>query len=399
MGEVTVRRSTPDELREVARATRIALLDGPPDDAAWAAAEESWTTQRSFSAWDGDRCVGHVAYFDVDTVVPGGERVATAAVTRAGVVPTHTRRGIFRRLMHALHEDARTRGLPLASLRASEATIYERFGYGPAGHALTATIDTTRARPLRGADTSGSLELVVDTTDLADLVEPIYDRAMRRPGVITRPRWLWNRYFENVTGHTSESVVLHRDADGVADGYAHYEVKWSEDLTGSDVGLGYVHEVWAADPATEIALWDFVVGISPVREIKVDELAVDSVLFAAAHDPRAVRVTSRWDEQWVHLLDPDAALGARRFAAAASVVIGVDDRAWRIGGNDGGATPTTSTPDLTTDAAGLGATYMGSTSWWDLVAAGRATAASDDAIARADALFAHRPLAFAGSFF
>lgn len=398
MGEVTVRTTAADELREVARATRVALLDGPPDDDAWATAEPSWTAQRSFSAWDGDRCVGHVSYFDVDTVVPGGARVRTAAVTRAGVVPTYTRRGIFRRLMDELHADAVDRGCVLTSLRASEATIYERFGYGLSGLAVTATIDTSRARPLRGAATGGTLELV-DAAAVAATVRPVYDRSMSRPGTITRPDWLWDRYFEKVTGHTAESVVVHRDAGGDVDGYAHYDVEWSATTFGSDVGAGHVHEVWATNPAAEIALWDFVLGISPVRSVKVDELAADSVVFAAAADPRAVAVTSRWDEQWVRLADLDAALAARRYPAAASVVIGVGPNAWRIGGNDGGATPTTSAPDLSCDAAGLGAVYMGSTSWWDLAASGRATATSDDAVTRADALFAHRPLAFSGSFF
>ena len=52
-----------------------------------------------------------------------------------------------------------------------------------------------------------------------------------------------------------------------------------------------------------------------------------------------------------------------------------------------------------TDTAGISAAYLGSTSWWELVATGRAVAAHAVATGRADAVFAHRPLAFSGTFF
>ena len=59
---------------------------------------------------------------------------------------------------------------------------------------------------------------------------------------------------------------------------------------------------------------------------------------------------------------------------------------------------TDTTAGIATDIAGLSAAYLGSTSWWELVAGGRASGDAD-AVRRADALFAHRPLAFCGSFF
>ena len=401
---IEVRATAPEERRAAANATRIALLDNPPDDEIWAKHEARWQSLRSFSAWDGDRCVGHVGSFDTETTVPGGAHLTTIGISSAGVLPTHVRRGIFRRLIDALIDDAVTDGVALASLRASEATIYGNFGFGMAGDALTATIDVARARPLRGATTEGSIELVPGS-EILDTVQPIYDRADRRPGRIARPGWLWGRYFENaITGHSVENVVVHRSADGEPDGYAHYQLNWSDDIFGADHGTGKVHEVWATSPGVELALWQFLFDIPLVRQLSVDELATDSVLVHAVADYRALRVGLRWDEQWLRILDVDAALAGRSWADAAPIVVGlVDSRAdgasrrWRIGA--GAATATDDLADLTTDIAGLSAAYLGSTSWADLTSAGRAEANDDAAVRRADAVFAHRPLTFSGSFF
>jgi predicted acetyltransferase len=401
---IEVRATAPEERRAAANATRVALLDNPPDDETWAKHEARWQSLRSFSAWDGDRCVGHVGSFDTETTAPGGAHLTTIGVTSAGVLPTHVRQGIFRRLIDALIADAIADGVALASLRASEATIYGNFGFGMAGDALTVTIDVARARPLRGATTDGTFDLVPGA-EILDTVRPIYDRADRRPGRIARPDWLWGRFFENaVTGHSVENVVVHRSATGEPDGYAHYQLNWSDDIFGADHGTGKVHEVWATSPEVELALWQFLFDIPLVRQLSVDELAADSVLFHAAADFRAVRVGMRWDEQWLRILDVDAALAGRSWADAAPIVVGLVDsgadgasRRWRIGA--GAATATDDLADLTTDIAGLSAAYLGSTSWADLTSAGRAEANDDATVRRADAVFAHRPLTFSGSFF
>ena len=63
--------------------------------------------------------------------VPGGT-VRAAGLTVVGVLPTHRRRGILRRMMRAQLDDVHRRGEPVASLWASEDTIYGQFGYGMA---------------------------------------------------------------------------------------------------------------------------------------------------------------------------------------------------------------------------------------------------------------------------
>ena len=153
---IEVRPTQTDEYRRAAGAMAIALMNAPPNDEQWERSRPSWEEMASLSAWDGDRCVGHAGQFLVDTTVPGGARVPTAAVSRVGVMATHRRRGIATRLMEGLVVDAVDRGLALMSLRASETTIYGRYGFGLAGDFGDADLIPARARPIAGAATGGS---------------------------------------------------------------------------------------------------------------------------------------------------------------------------------------------------------------------------------------------------
>src|SRR5688572_18570814 len=85
--------------------------------------------ERCVSAFDGDKRVGSSAAYSFRLTVPGGE-VGAAGITGVGVLPDHRRRGILRQMMAWLHDDAIRRGEPVAVLGASEAAIYQRFGYG-----------------------------------------------------------------------------------------------------------------------------------------------------------------------------------------------------------------------------------------------------------------------------
>lgn len=403
MTAFTTRPTTPDEWRIAGDVMRTALLLGPATDDDWAKTEASWADQDGIAAWELDACIGHAAGYRFDMLVPGGAWVPTSGVTRVGVLPTHRRRGVLTALLGELADGARARGQALAALRASEGTIYGRFGYGIASHRLAVRIDTTRARRTTAPRGSGSFRLL-PAHDVLDAVPGIYERSAQRPGAVRRPDWMWRRYLDDaVDGHTSERVVVHTSPEGVDDGYAQYSLSWKDQQGAMETGAGEVAEVRAASPAVEAALWDYLLGLDLVQSLDLQELPSDDLLFQIAGEPRAVALTARSDELWLRVLDVHAALGARSFNDAAPVVIAVeDDRyddnrgSWRVGPDR--VERTSASSGIVTDPAGLGAAYLGSTSWWELVASGRASGDAD-AVRRADALFAHRPLAFCGSFF
>ena len=402
---IEIRPTQPGEWRTAANTMAAALMSPPYDDEMWERMIPSWEDSTSYSAWEGDRCVGHASQFDVDTVVPGGVRLPTKAVSRVGVSSTHRRRRVATGLLHELVHDADRTGAVMMSLRASEATIYERFGFGLAGDYVTATLDPRRAAPIRGADRTGSFRLLV-ADEIADVIADLYNRvAFTRPGVITRPRPWIDRYFRNaIEGKTASFVAVHTDDDGVDDGYVHYDASWDDEHVDGPQGKGEVHDLFGATPAVELALWQYLCDVDLVTRWRLDERPVDDAVRWAASDVRAYRVRSIEDEQWVRLVDVGAALAARSYAPLDGTVrikitdplLPANDGTWEI--DAGGARRTDASADVITDIVGLSAAFLGGTSWHSIAAMGRASG-DPERIRVADHLFASTPLPFCGSFF
>lgn len=403
---ISIRATEPHEYRQAATAFLIALMQPPPDDEAWERNRASWEGMPSFSAWDATSCVGHASTGLVDTTVPGGARLATSAVTRVGILPTYRRQGIATGLMQALIDDAVARSLVLMSLRASEAVIYGRFGFGVAGDHSMVSIDPARATPLIGASDGGSLR-ILEPTEIVDVTGPLYERiAHRRPGVITRPTaWQMRLVRSAVERTTASFVAVHCDHDGRPDGYVHYTVTWSDGATPVTSGEGEVHDLWGASDGVELALWRYVLELDLVTVWTSSTRPVDDLLRRAVADPRAYQQVAVQDEQWLRLIDVDRALGGRTYnAASGSVTIQVTDPlissnngTWRISAD--GAVRTADAPDLRVGIETISAAYLGGPSWASLAGTGVVELLDGNAIATADALFASRPLPYCGTFF
>lgn len=408
----TVRETTPDERRRANDTFREALLYAPVTDAEWSEpwVQGSWDGSNSLSAWEGDRCIGHAAAFDLRTVVPGGAVLATAGVTRVGVLPTHTRRGVLTALLTQLLTDARARGKVLASLRASEAVIYGRFGFGVAGEYASVEIDTGPHTRFARHRSDGSVRRL-DRTDVMAVVPPLADRLGHdRPGVLVRPAWMHSRLLGDATAEgKSTFVAVHCDSDGRDDGWVAYAVAWDEGEYGTRPrGTCEVLDLWGADSHVELALWRHVLDLDLVEVVRSDERPIDDTVRYAMDDSRAYRFIAVDDEQWLRLIDVDAALRARTYStSSASLSIAIDDPlldantgVWRVSATGAERIDlAASEADITADIAAISAAYLGGTPWWACAARGLAVERRPGALAEADDLFAHRPAPFCGSHF
>jgi predicted acetyltransferase len=406
---VEIRKTRPEERRQVANVVSAALLHSYPDDESWAKSGPSWDGSDSLSAWDGDQCVGHAAGYRVETVVPGGARLATSAVSRVGVRSTARRRGVASGLMRRLLIDAAERGQVLASLRASEAVIYGRFGFGIAGWASEIRFQPRLAGAISGV-APGSTR-ILEPDEILTVLPPLYDRIARRPGIITRPEFFWRRYYEDAlkAGGDAHYAAVHLDPTGAEDGFVHYHLKWTDASFEDSEGKGEVFDLFGASPGVELALWSFLGDIDLVRTWTSSERPVDDVVRLALANQRAFSVRNGgWDEQWLRLLDVDAALQARTYGDADAVIVAVEDDllaantgVWSIDRNGakrlGGVRADAA--DLSTDVRTLAATYLGGFRWSALAAAGRVQVGDPEALARADALFLSPVAPFCGSFF
>ena len=143
---------------------------------------------RLINAFDGERRVASSGAFSMQLTVPGGAVVAVSGITGVGVVPDARRRGVLRSMMGWLFEDAVKHHEPLAILWASEAAIYQRFGFGMG--TLVSSFEVERDRivlrePLPPRD--DVRVRLVGVEEGARLAAPIYDQIRARaPGTLER---------------------------------------------------------------------------------------------------------------------------------------------------------------------------------------------------------------------
>ncbi len=408
MSDFDIRPVAVDERRTAVDALRTALLSGPVGDKDFEAGRASFDDSDSLAAWDGDRCVGHVGSFRFDSTVPGGARVPTAGITRVGVLPTHTRRGLLTQLMHRLLAESRDRGNVIATLHASETPIYRRFGFGLASDAVAAEVTARNTVPWTAPAVPGSMRLLAHT-EVLDVVPDLYECVARwRVGSISRPSWMWSRILKDAAQPTTtlhgkgSFVAVHTDVDGNDDGYVYYDVDWDEPFAANPVGAGTLRDLWGASSTVEIELWRYLLGIDLVTRWRAGMRPVDEPVRRAMFDSRAYEVKQCIDDQWVRVLDVDAALAARTYGPVDSaIVIEVDDPMFADNGgrwslSSAGAVRTNAPADVDVGIETLSATYLGAVSWTDLGPIAGVTA-SDELLGRLDALFAVGPTPFCGT--
>ena len=132
-----------DDLIAAANVFRAAMVGIPPmSDLPPGQITKLLDPGRTVGAFVGGQLVGTADAATSTLTLPGGATVSHAAVTHIGVLPSFTRKGIATDLIRHQLGDIAARGEVVASLRASEATIYERYGYGVASSAQSVEIQT-----------------------------------------------------------------------------------------------------------------------------------------------------------------------------------------------------------------------------------------------------------------
>jgi predicted acetyltransferase len=330
-----------------------------------------WDLSRHLAAFDGSTMCGTFRSWASELTVPGGAQVAASCIAGVAVLPTHRRRGILRRFIAAEHSAARERGEALTLLYASEYPIYGRMGYGVGTRQATFTLDT-RGTSFHPHPTSvGTVEMGVPTHLERDAARDVYDRCRRqRTGELRRRPWSWDFDFglrPTTWGNDWRGfVALHRDQDGQPDGYARFSVdgRWQDRQPKNVLKVDELH---AFSEAVSADLWRFLAGLDWVTSIVAERRIPADPLPWLLTNSRAAVLGDVSDALWVHLVDVPRALEARTFAGEGSLVLDVvdgDERtrvALEVDPDGSRCRPTTRSPDVTVQAAVLGAAYLGGT--------------------------------------
>jgi predicted acetyltransferase len=349
--------------------------------------------ERMHAAFEDGRIVGGAGVYPFEMTVPGGP-LRCAGVTVVGVLPTHRRRGILRRMMTAQLEDIRERGEPFAALWASEDTIYGRFGYGAASRCAETKLPRVAAALRPGTPPKEGQVQLVDHDEAMKTFPRIYDRIRRtQPGFVLRTRewWQGRNLDDTQEWRRAGSGPLNRallELDGRPAGYAIYRI--SQHPTEFKRTLR-VQEAHGLDARATREIWRFLLAVDWMEDVEARLLPLDHPIWLLVARPRQLGMKV-WDGLWIRPVDVGAALSGRSYNDGRVTIEVVSDPlfednlgCWTIA--DGRARKTSRRPDVRLDVQTLGSVYLSGFTFAELARGGRVEEVARGGIKRADALF------------
>jgi predicted acetyltransferase len=320
------------------------------------------------------------------------------------VLPSFTRQGIATDLMRHQLRDFAGRGEVVATLRASEATIYGRYGYGVASSSQTVEVQTARAalRPDVGA---GGPVRLLDSAQVWDVLPEIYaQNRPARPGTIDRPDVWWHGVRLRTESSLGAWYVAVHGAPGSETGFVRYRPVDTEKWFVSDQRTVVVEDFFAPTTDAYLGLLRFLLDLDLIDRVVFWMLPLDDPLPWLLLDRRALKVAAVHDETWLRIVDVEKALTARRYARDGAVIIAVDDPL--LPGNSisvnvagDGAEATEQRPQLRVGVEGLASVLLGGATWRSLAVAGVARADDPAVFDVADRLFTVHDAPYAGFYF
>lgn len=394
---IEIRPVTADEMAEFDRVPSYAFADNrTPEELKErpGALQPEWT-HAAFV--DGRIATSFGAYpFQVRL---NGAPVQMAAVTAVGSYPEFRRQGLLRRVMTQAISDERDRGQSIAILWASFGAIYQRFGYGLAtmNHVLTLEPRNIAFNDAAPESQGGVRVLALD--EARPLMEGIY-REFRRPRnlMIDRAPQLWDARLRD---KKLRYGVYYR-ASGDATGYLSFTTRERDYSTPEPLDPGpdqfmEIRDAIALDPDAERGIWNFIAAHDLVGRARWWNFDPNSAAPFYLQEPRDLRRTTG-DGIWMRVTDVEAALPQRPYGEEGALTLRIveDDIAdWNNGsyrletdGAESTVTRTTDAADLTLRPAQLAVLLAGNATATQLARGGLIEAANDEALRRADRIFA-----------
>ncbi len=322
-----VRPATADEMPELRRVVTAALAMDPSETSAF-------EPEMSLCVFDDDRLASVHGSWPL-TMRFNGKAAPISGVTMVATHPPDRGKGHLRRLTtNHFHELLETGERPLAVLYASQAQIYQRFGY-----AVVSTHHSYRVEPrfLQFSEPlaiEGSIREVDQDRDFGMLVD-LY-RAYRddRTGLLHRGRPMWNAGVlapVHEKGATKQVVVY--EEHGEALGYSVYTVQPDGERQPPEPGQKVViNDLVALTPVAYQAFWRHLAGFQLARFIEWPQVPEDDPLPHLLLEPRMLRDTAR-DGLLARVVDLPRAVDARGYDTAATISVDLIDELcpWNAG--------------------------------------------------------------------
>ncbi|MEM8923983.1 MAG: GNAT family N-acetyltransferase [Actinomycetota bacterium] len=318
-----IRPANPEEMGRLAALTGYvyggSFGDGP-EAAAGSGIRPEWT----LCAFDGERmaaCYSTIPF----TMRAAGRAMALGGVSTVGTMPQYRRRGLVRSFTERSFVEMFETGRPVAALWASQAAIYQRYGYSRAGALRQYSIDTVDIAFHDGDPGLGDVALHDPETGYPVAKAVYADFVADRMCYLHRAKPVWDM---NAFAHRPEDGPVHvavsHDGDGRPNGYAVYTLRSGRvehPARGQEL---VVRDLAWLDLDGYRSLWSWFARHDLVGRVRWDTAPLDDPAPELLTEPRLLNIVDR-EGIWFRVIHAEAALAGRGYAGSGSVTIEVAD--------------------------------------------------------------------------
>ena len=269
-------------------------------------------------AFDGPKMVASYATARAD-----GRSMALGGVSIVGTLPEYRRLGLVRRIVEQAFRQMREAGQSVAALWASQAAIYQRYGYSLASHMRRYQIDSVDVNLIAPADESFTVSRHTPAEAFEEIRAVYRDFIADRTLYLHRAKVMWHARIlqeDQQTGPVYAAVC--RDGSGDAQGYVIYTLRADK--------VGHVarpQEIVVRDLAwlkmdAFRALWSFLGRHDLVGRITWGNAPTDDPTPELMAEPRMLHA-GETEGVWLRIIDVAGALTNRGYHHDGELVIGV----------------------------------------------------------------------------
>lgn len=397
MPELEIRPATEAEMGQIGLLTGYVyggtFGDGE-DNLAATSNRPEWT----LCAFDGAKLAASYGAIPF-TMRANGKAMAMAGVTIVGTLPEYRRQGLVRRITEQSFADMRERGQTVAALWASQAAIYQRYGYSMCSLQRRYELDSADATLLEPADPAYAVIRMTPAESFPTLKDLYRQFVAGRSLYLHRSQALWaaNALADREADGPVHVAVCH-DPDGSPAGYVIYTLRngrvdhpaRGQEIVIRDFAWNNIHACRA--------LWAFLARHDLVGRILWANAPADDPAWALFTEPRMLQARDH-EGVYLRIIDLPGALSGRGYDQDGEVIIGIEaDRespwnegGWRltVSGGEAEVVPVSAPAELTFSIRSLSCAFSGFQRVSRLASWGMVTG-SHDAIRRADELLATR---------
>ena len=320
---ISIRPARPEEMSQLGSLTAYVyggtFGDGP-DNIVSQSNQPEWT----LCAFDGDRMAASFVTIPF-TMRAAGKAMKMGGISAVGTLPEYRRRGLLRRLMTDSLVRMHDAGIPMAALWASQAAIYQRYGFAMATVRRHYRIDSADIGFFDGDNGTCPVERVSIASGFDDMKQLYIRFIERRLCYLHRARPLWQlQVLNDNTPDGPVNVAIAWDDQRRPAGYIVYTLRAAKLVHPTRSQELKVRDFVWTTPDAYRSLWRFLASHDLVGAVDWGTAPMDDPARELFAEPRLLNAKDN-EGCWFRIVDFGKAMEGRGYLHAGSIRIAMMD--------------------------------------------------------------------------